>query len=79
MLKIPVESATIVRRKNHPDHVSLNLCAPEAVFPYEGRLSVSFTASKNTAEAYLERHFPGLKFNVIEDNIVDIPFSKKET
>jgi hypothetical protein len=33
---------------------------PSAVYPYEGRLVVSFAAAAKTAEAYVAEHFPGV-------------------
>ena len=42
---------------DHADFVSIETSCPEPLYPFTGKLSLTFRAAKGTGEAYVRKHF----------------------
>lgn len=51
-------SATILVQRHGPDIVYIQTDLPEAIFPFEGILSLEFRATRKTGYEYVRTHFP---------------------
>lgn len=64
-MDLHITKATIVRIGG-PDVVYLTTGLPEAIWPYTDELDLRFYCASGKAEAYLEKHFPGVPVEVIK-------------
>lgn len=64
-LTIKVTKITILRMQSGSEIVSLRTEMPEATYPYKESLDLEFRASREQAEDYVKKHFPGVPVEVL--------------
>ena len=60
------------------DRVMLETDLPEACWPYDNKLSITFNAAQDTGPEYIALHFPNIPIEVVERSRTTPKFSEKE-
>lgn len=63
-MEIKIENITIVV-DNGTDRVYLHTNLPSGVYPYSGKLNISFDVAHKEGSAYCSKHFPNIPVEVV--------------